>query len=462
MFKNIYTKFVVIYISLLILIILLLSGFSMMFFYKQHTDEAKVESMKMSEKISDQLTNYYNNDITKKELVAWIDAMSFTSNTKIYVLNPDKTVINNIEDKESVFTNENIIKDISKVMDGETIIKIGLLGNKDNNNIMYLGTPYIYNNEIVAIILLFTPVEQFVNTIETMIYGIISISIIITAIASIIILIISKNISEPIITISKYARKIGKGEEVKDITVKGRDEISDLAKSFNEMKKEIYAAENIRKEFVANVSHELRTPLTTIIGFLKGIIDGIIPKEEENKYIEIVYNEANRLKDLTTDILDITKMEAGKIKLKKIRFNLSHLLNDICIEFENEIKNKGLVMLTEYKKNLVIEADKDRLKQVIINIISNSLKFTQKGYIKLSARVQRGKLLIIIEDSGSGIPKEKIPHIFDKFYTANEYGSATGGAGLGLNIAQTIVKLHDGNIKVDSEIGVGTTITIEL
>ena len=131
-------------------------------------------------------------------------------------------------------------------------------------------------------------------------------------------------------------------------------------------------------------------------------------------------------------------------------------------EFENEIKSKGLVMLTEYKKNLVIEADKDRLKQVIINIISNSLKFTQKGYIKLSARVQRGKLLIIIEDSGSGIPKEKIPHIFDKFYTANEYGSATGGAGLGLNIAQTIVKLHDGNIKVDSEIGVGTTITIEL
>ncbi len=462
MFKNIYTKFVVIYISLLILIILLLSSFSMMFFYKQYTDESKLESMQISEKISEKLTSYYDNNITKKELVAWIDAMSFTSNTKIYVLNPDKTVINNIDDSDSVFTNENILKDISKVMDGDTIIKIGLFGQQQNNNIMYLGTPYIYNNDIMAIILLFTPVEQFVNTIENMIYGIISISIIVTAIASIIILIISKNISEPIIKISKYARKIGKGEQVEDIEVKGRDEISDLAKSFNEMKKEISAAENIRKEFVANVSHELRTPLTTIIGFLKGILDGIIPQEEEHKYVEIVYNEANRLKDLTTDILDVTKMESGKIKLKKVRFNLSHLLNDICLEFENEMKNRGLVLLTEYKKNLVVELDKDRIKQVIINIISNSLKFTQKGYIKLSARVQRGKLLIIIEDTGSGIPKEKLPYIFDKFYTANEYGSATGGAGLGLNIAQNIVKLHDGNIKVDSEIDVGTTITIEL
>ena len=273
---------------------------------------------------------------------------------------------------------------------------------------------------------------------------------------------ISKNISRPITQISEYARKIGKGQDVEDLEILGQDEIANLAKSFNEMKKEIKASEEIRKEFVANVSHELRTPLTTIIGFLKGILDGVINKEEQNKYIQIAYDEANRLKTLTTDILDATKLEAGRIMLNKTKFSLSDLLDDVYTEFNQEVQNKGLVLLTEYRKTLMLEADKDKIKQVIINVLSNALKFTQKGYIKISARYANQHMIIKVEDTGIGISKEKIPHIFEKFYTANTYGSATGGAGLGLNIAQNMIKLHGGNITVESEIGVGTIITIEL
>lgn len=462
MFKNIYTQLVVTYITLLVIIILLLSSFSIGFFYKQYSDEAKIESMAIADKIDEKLNNYYNNEITKKELTSWIDAMSFTSSTKIYVLNPDKSIINNIENEEQIFNNEDIAKDINKVIDGETVIKMGLFGKNNENNIMYMGTPFIYKNEISGIILLFTPIEQFLNTIENMLYGIVSISVLTTIIGSIVILIISKNISEPIVNVSEYARKLGRGQQVDDLEVKGKNEIANLTESFNEMKSEIYAAESIRKEFVANVSHELRTPLTTIIGFLKGILDGVVKKEEEIKYIQIVYDEANRLKDLTTDILDVTKIEAGKAKLKRERFNLTQLLNDIYVEFDNEFKNKGLVFITEYRKGLIQDGDRDKIKQVIINILSNSLKFTDKGYIKLSARSKGRKNLIRIEDSGVGIAKDRIPYIFDKFYTANEYGSATNGAGLGLNIVSSIVKMHDGNITVDSELGVGTTITIEI
>lgn len=462
MFKNIYTKFVVIYLSLLILIVILLSAFSIGFFYKQYSEESQIQSLAMADKIDELLTKYYNNEITKKELTSWIDAMSYVASTKIYVLNPDKTIINNAANSEQIFTNEDVYKDITKVMEGNVVIKMGLLTQKTDGNIMYMGKPFVYNGEITGIILLFTPIEQFAKTIETMLYGIISISILITIIGSVVILIVSKNISRPITQISEYARKIGKGQDVEDLEILGQDEIANLAKSFNEMKKEIKASEEIRKEFVANVSHELRTPLTTIIGFLKGILDGVINKEEQNKYIQIAYDEANRLKTLTTDILDATKLEAGRIMLNKTKFSLSDLLDDVYTEFNQEVQNKGLVLLTEYRKTLMLEADKDKIKQVIINVLSNALKFTQKGYIKISARYANQHMIIKVEDTGIGISKEKIPHIFEKFYTANTYGSATGGAGLGLNIAQNMIKLHGGNITVESEIGVGTIITIEL
>ena len=462
MFKNIYTKFVVIYLTLLILIVILLSAFSIGFFYKQYSEEAQIQSLAMADKIDGLLTQYYNNEITKKELTSWIDAMSYVASTKIYVLNPDKTVINNASNQDQIFTNEDVYEDITKVMEGNVVIKMGLLTQKTDNNIMYMGKPFVYNGEIAGIILLFTPVEQFAKTIETMLYGIVSISILITIIGSIVILLVSKNISRPITQISDYARKIGKGQEVEDLEIVGQDEIANLAKSFNEMKREIKASEEIRKEFVANVSHELRTPLTTIIGFLKGILDGVIRKEEQNKYIQIAYDEANRLKTLTADILDATKLEAGRIMLNKTKFSLSDLLDDVYMEFNQEVKNKGLELCTEYRKTLILEGDRDRIKQVIINVVSNALKFTQKGYIKISAKYANQHMIITVEDTGIGISEEKIPHIFDKFYTANKYGSATGGAGLGLNIAENIVKLHGGKITVQSKINEGTIITIEI
>jgi len=462
MFKNIFTKFVVVYITLVICIILLLSAFALGFFYKQYSEEAQLQSMAVADKIDELLIEYYDNQITKKDLISWIDAMSFVASTKIYILNPDKTAINTLDTNEQIFSNEDVAKDIEKVMEGQVVMKMGWLTEQNDSNIMYMGKPFIYNNEITAIILLFTPVEQFVNTIENMIYGIISISIIITIISSIVILFVSKNISRPIVTISNYAKRIGKGEDVDDLEIIGEDEISKLAQSFNEMKKEIQASEEIRKEFVANVSHELRTPLTTIIGFLKGILDGVIKDDQEKKYIQVAYDEANRLKTLTSEILDSTKLEAGRVMLNIAKFNLSQMLDNIVLEFNGEVAKKGIELQTNYRKNLILEADKDKIRQVIINIIGNSLKFTEKGYIRISAKVISQHIVIEIEDTGIGISKDKLPYIFDKFYTANEYGSATAGAGLGLNIAKSIIKRHNGNINASSKEGEGTKIIIEL
>ena len=229
------------------------------------------------------------------------------------------------------------------------------------------------------------------------------------------------------------------------------------------MKKEISVAEQMRRDIVANVSHELRTPLTSIIGFLKGILDGVIKPEDEKKYLQIAYDEANRLKGLTHEIVEVAKLESGSIKLNKERFNLNTLSKDVKLELEPMIKEKNVEFILEEKvKNIDIFADKDKIKQVLINIINNSYKFTDKGYIKLTINKKEKNAIIIIQDTGSGIQKDKISYLFNKFYTANEYGDATAGAGLGLNIVKNIVDLHKGDINIESEVGKGTKITIHI
>jgi signal transduction histidine kinase len=404
---------------------------------------------------------YYNNEITKSELTAWVNAMGYISNIKIYIINPDTSTLQEIEGVDAVSADGQIKSDIKRVMDGETVKRMNPFNLNSYGDVVYVGMPLTYNNQISGVILLFSPITELNNILNKALITIISIIIITIFIGTLAILRISIRISEPIVEISDYAKSIGKGIDVPDIEVESKDEIGHLATSFNEMKKEIAVAEQMRKEIVANVSHELRTPLTSIIGYIKGILDGVIPKEQEDRYLTIAYDEANRLKELTKDIVDIAKLESGSIKLNKQNINLNDLVKEVYVEFEELIKEKHLEFILEEKEeDIVIFADHDRIKQVLINIVNNSLKFTQKGYIKIIVRKYLDKAKIDVEDTGIGIQKDKIAYLFNKFYTANEYGNATSGAGLGLNIAKNIIDMHNGEIKVESVLDKGTTVTI--
>ena len=309
--------------------------------------------------------------------------------------------------------------------------------------------------------MIFSPITE-INTLLTEALRTIATVVLITIlIGTLAILKISINISEPIKEISESAIKIGKGEDVPDINIDSNDEIGMLAKSFNEMKKELAVTEQMRKEIVANISHELRTPLTSIIGFIKGILDGVISQSEEKKYLSIAYEEANRLKDLTKDIVDIAKLESGSTKLNKEHFILNDLAKDVYVEMEELVKEKNLKLILEEKnENIETFADKAKIRQVLINVINNSVKYTEKGYIKFIISKENDKAKVVVKDTGIGIQKDKISYLFNKFYTANDYGSATGGAGLGLNIVKSIIDMHEGTVDIDSTVGKGTKVTI--
>ena len=244
--------------------------------------------------------------------------MGYISNIKIYILNPDATILQQVSDNDVLNVNEQLRQDMKSAMYGTEVIRMTSVSlEPDSEEVVYAAMPLKYNGKISGVIMVFSPFTEVNKLLKEAILTIITVVIIVVMIGTLAILRVSINISDPIKEISDYARQIGKGENVPDIEIDTGDEIQLLADSFNEMKKEILATEQMRKEIVANVSHELRTPLTSIIGFIKGILDGVIPKDEEDKYLSIAYEEANRLKELTKDIVDVAKLESGNMKLNK-------------------------------------------------------------------------------------------------------------------------------------------------
>ena len=462
MFKGIYFRLVATYLTLFLVVIIIISFFSTSLFYKEFTNQIEDNLRNAATKTNNLMERYYNNEITRTELAAWLDAMGYISNIKIYILNPDTSILQQVSANENLNMNDQLRADIKTAMDGNEVIRMTSITLEPGlEEVVYITEPLKYNNAVSGIIMIFSPFTAVNKLLKEAIITIVTVVVIVILIGTLAILRISVNISNPIKQISDYAKQIGKGIDVPDVIIETNDEVALLGNSFNEMKREIMATEQMRKEIVANVSHELRTPLTSIIGFIKGILDGVISKDEEEKYLSIAYEEANRLKELTKDIVDVAKLESGNLSLNKEEFVLNDLAHDVFIELEDMVKEKNLdFILEENQKNIIVNADKARIRQVIINIVNNSVKFTEKGSISLTLDKEGEKAKIIVKDTGTGIQKDKISYLFNKFYTANDYGSATSGAGLGLNIVKNIIDMHEGTAKIESEIGKGTVVTV--
>ncbi len=239
-------------------------------------------------------------------------------------------------------------------------------------------------------------------------------------------------------------------------TRRSRTEVDELAEAFNTMAKELSALEYSRRSFVSNVSHELKTPMTTISGFIDGILDGTIDEKDEKKYLSIVSEEVKRLSRLVTGMLNISKLEAGKMELNPVEFDISEMLFTTLLSFEQILERKnidvrGLDSVTENK----IRADKDMINQVIYNLTDNAVKFTPEGgYIEVASKSDAEKVIVKIRNSGKGIPEEEINQIFERFYKVDRSRSYdTKGAGMGLYIVKTLIELHGGEITARSQEG---------
>ncbi len=220
--------------------------------------------------------------------------------------------------------------------------------------------------------------------------------------------------------------------------------------------------ENVRKDFVANVSHEFKTPVTAIKGYAEALLDGAVDdRENARKFIEIIKNQADRLDALVEDLLTLSRIESGDLKIEKERILLESLVDSVFEIFKEKAEGKGLLLKKEIPSETFIYADKNRFIQIMINLIDNAIKFTEKGSVKVRFFKENDKGILSVEDTGIGIPKEHLHRIGERFYRVDRARSRQlGGTGLGLAIVKHLVLAHGWQLKIDSEIDKGTEVKI--
>lgn len=269
--------------------------------------------------------------------------------------------------------------------------------------------------------------------------------------------VISRRTTDPLSEIINAAKDYAKGRFDTKIEYTGQDEVAELASAINDMAVSLKHIDEVRNSFLGNVSHDLRTPMTTISGFVDGILDGTIPPEKHEKYLNIISQEVKRLSRLVNTLLEVSRLESGA-DLKPADFNLSETARTVLISLESKISKKDIDIEFDTGDNDVfVSADPDAIHRVIFNLMDNAVKFTpEKGKISIklsfvSDKRKKRKAQFVIRNSGEGIGKEELPHVFDRFYkTDRSRGLDKSGTGLGLYIAKTSIVNHGEEIYVDS------------
>jgi len=293
--------------------------------------------------------------------------------------------------------------------------------------------------------------EDFFNIYKT----IILFMILALVIGVFIVVLFTRRIVKPITEMNKAARGIAGGNFSDRIKIKSKDEVGQLAESFNFMAESLDETEQTRRELIANISHDLRSPITSIQGFLSAIADGTIPPEKNDKYINIALDETKRLSRMVENVMDMNKAQIGSLDINKEEFSVKELIKNIVIANETRIREKGISVNLLFDGKNSVYADHDKIERVLQNLFDNAIKFTgEKGDITVETTLKKDKLIISVKNSGSPISDEDKKHIFDRFYKGDRSrGLDNTGSGLGLSIVKELLKAHGEGITVNTDDG---------
>ncbi len=268
------------------------------------------------------------------------------------------------------------------------------------------------------------------------------------------------SIVKPITAINESTKKFAKGDFKERIEKSTEDEIGDLCDSINNMAEALSSTEAMKNEFISSVSHELRTPLTAIKGWAE-TLSYDVDKETVRKGVGVIQKETDRLSEMVEELLDFSRMQSGKFSLRMEKMDLLAELEDaILIYAEKARREKIRILYNDPDMLPFVNGDKNRIRQVFINIIDNAIKYSNEGgTISIDAEEKGGNIRVIIADSGVGISRQDLPRVKTKFFKANQ---TRRGSGIGLAVADEIITMHGGTLKISSELGRGTSVMIIL
>lgn len=280
---------------------------------------------------------------------------------------------------------------------------------------------------------------------------------------SIVFLVIADIIVKPLTRLTNAIKELSNGNYNVSVDNVGQDEISKLNQGFNQMARQLAKQDETRQKFISDISHEFQTPLTSIQGFANILKEEDLPKEQRVKYANIILYNSKRLSSLAKNMLQLTLLDREEIELELTNYSLVEQMNRVISTQENQAMEKNIEIVFEMpKKEIFIEGDEQRLEQVWTNIISNAIKYTNEGgLITITMKKNSKDIEISIEDTGIGMSKEVVSHIFERFYREDKARNVEGN-GLGLAIVKSIVDLHHGKIDILSQVDVGTNFIVRL
>ncbi len=488
MFKTIFGKLVTIFI-LIIVIAFSVTGVMLSFFLNEYFSTEREEQLKDAGAQVINAVEYYR-DNAASDSVTW---QWFLNNTLSFLGSSTNSIIFVVDDSGSILLSNYSLdasamstfqqsakenKQFAKLIQQKSVVtEIGDYNGffrskwfKDNGELwLTVGESFEYENSngnsVMLVAYLHTPIKGLKQTrYEVFRYFLLSVGIAVV-ISFVLIYIFSIKFTRPLKQIKNAAAKISNGEFEKRLDIKSKDEIGELAQTFNQMAVALQNLEEMRRGFIANVSHELRTPMTSIRGFVEGILDGTIPPEKQGHYLTIVRDETNRLNRLVNDLLDLARMESGEHKLNIMPVDINELIRKCVINLESLFIDKKINVDADFEEeSLLVSADADSIERVLYNLLHNAIKFTpENGNIGIKTRVQKNKVEVTVKDNGIGIDESEINMIWDRFYKSDKSrGKDRTGTGLGLAIIKNIINEHGQKIWVESKPGEGSSFTFTL
>ncbi|MCB2305118.1 cell wall metabolism sensor histidine kinase WalK [Clostridium estertheticum] len=433
-----------------------------------------------AQKLESRLEPYIENGVDSKEYKDILKGVSSFDNTKVWMINL-KGEIRTIYEKE-----DNVLKKNKDIQEVYAEIITSALGGKlksmqgynayYDENMMSVAVPIAKGDKsIIGVIIVHSSTIDLSNSMNEFFIYLIAAVIGEVIIAGLLGFYFSKNITKPIKIINEAAMQMTEGNFKLKTNIYQKDEIGELSTSFDILSSRLEynigqqeKLEQMRKDFVANVSHEFRTPLTIIRGNLEGLYEGVIPMEEHHDNYVTLIKETKRLEAMVADLLSLSKLESGKVELNLQKLDIKEILRDITRVLKPITKAKNIELELIDEGNLPpVWSDYDKLKQLLIIFIDNAIKFSHvNSKIKLAIILekinQEDTLSITITDYGIGISKEDIPFIGERFYKADKARKYSGNStGLGISIAKHLIKILNCELKIKSQINVGTQIKIK-
>ncbi|NDI36878.1 sensor histidine kinase [Chengkuizengella sediminis] len=448
-------------ISLAIISTIIFSYLLSNYFYQKYY----VENLRktLEEEGSRLATNYTGGDITPRfmDQIHWFNLM-FEPEV-LLVTDPQELGVRFPFDHDyESYVNE---AEREQLLNGEIVSIIGY-ESKIGHQIMGVLVPLLDGNRLKGILYLYSPLAKVTEMISDITSIWITFAILYILFLIIIGRIVITKLTRPLQKLENATFHMSQGNYLERVKVTTNDEIGKLGHAFNNMAIAIAEEDDRKKDFLANVSHELRTPLSYVKGYSEAIIDRVVKSsEDEQKYIKLIHREASRMQRLVQDLLDLSKLEKNAYPLSKQPLVFAQLIEESIAIYEPILLEKEITLNTSIDPEIIIDADEDRIEQIIHNIMDNAVNYTLSGG-KISVELhQQGnnQCELVITDTGIGISEEHLSHLGERFYRINKARTRKdGGTGLGIAIVKQIVAAHEGSISFASKEGKGTQVHITL